>query len=176
MKLQEEDYPDLLTKINGHFLVFGESQFLPGYLILIHKNSKPKRLSDLEVNEQIEFMLIVTCIQATLSAYLEDLQVDFARCNVEILGNKDHYVHAHFWPRYSWELNHLAQESVRSYKKSEIESMERNLKDNSRGINKERFQSEFLEKLEKMYADFTKYFDEGDRLYMTIHQHLGSFK
>ena len=25
------------------------------------------------------------------------------RVNYEILGNTDHYLHAHIWPRYEWE-------------------------------------------------------------------------
>lgn len=157
--LKKGNHPNLVAQINGHYLVFGESQFLPGYMILIYKNPEFKRLSDLKFNEQIEFMLLVTCIQATLSGYLEDKHSDFKRCNVEILGNKDHYIHAHIWPRFGWEIHHLAQDSVRSYTQAQIKVTEKKLEEANRQINKAEFSFEFLSKLKESYEEFAKNLD-----------------
>jgi diadenosine tetraphosphate (Ap4A) HIT family hydrolase len=33
----------------------------------------------------------------------KQLDPQFRRVNVEILGNTDPYLHAHVWPRYEWE-------------------------------------------------------------------------
>ena len=174
--LQKGSHPDLVAQINGHYLVFGESQFLPGYMVLIHKNAAFKRLSDLKFEEQIEFMLLVTCIQSSLSGYLESKQNDFKRCNIEILSNKDHYIHAHVWPRYGWEINHLAQDSVLSYTKFDIEATKKNLEETNRQINKKEFSLEFLNRLKVNYEEFAQNSDKAHNFLPDAIQNLRSFQ
>ena len=164
-ELRKGNHPDLIARINGHYLVFGEFQFLPGYMVLIHKNPGFKRLSDLAIEDQIEFMLLVTCVQATLTQYLEGKEIDFKRCNVEVLGNKDHYVHAHIWPRFGWELDHLVQDSVRSYTIDEIQETMNKIKKKNHQIEREEFSIEFLSNYESIHHKFAQFHDSGKRIF-----------
>ena len=164
-ELRKGSHSDLIARINGHYLVFGESQFLPGYMILIHKNPGFKRLSDLAIEDQIEFMLLITCIQATLTQHLEGENIDFKRCNIEVLGNKDHYVHAHIWPRFGWESNHLAQESVRSYTLGDIRETMSKINEKKYQVNREQFSIEFLSKFEVILHEFAQVRDIGKRIF-----------
>ncbi len=39
----------------------------------------------------------------------------FRRVNIEILGNKDPFLHAHIWPRYAWEADAMREKPVWLY-------------------------------------------------------------
>jgi len=65
--------PTVLARLTRSYAVIGDTQFLPGYCVLLVDDPAVDRLTDL------------------------------ARLNYEILGNTDAYLHAHLFPRYDWE-------------------------------------------------------------------------
>ena len=67
--------PMVMAELPGGFAVFGDVQFLPGYSVLL------PTLGD---------AILTAC---------EPLRV-----NYDILGNTDHFLHAHVFPRYQSEV------------------------------------------------------------------------
>lgn len=65
--------PTVLARLTRSYAVIGDTQFLPGYCVLLVDDPAVDRLTDL------------------------------ARLNYEILGNTDAYLHAHLFARYDWE-------------------------------------------------------------------------
>jgi len=65
--------PTVLARLTRSYAVIGDTQFLPGYCVLLVDDPAVDRLTDLP------------------------------RMNYEILGNTDAYLHAHLFARYDWE-------------------------------------------------------------------------
>lgn len=89
--------PMLIAKMKSGFAVLGDSQFLPGYCVLL---SYPRAgsLNELPQEDRKQFLfdmsLIGDAILKTCGA---------ARINYSIMMNTDHYLHAHIQARYDWE-------------------------------------------------------------------------
>jgi diadenosine tetraphosphate (Ap4A) HIT family hydrolase len=81
--------------------VMGDVQFLPGYSLLLPDPVVPS-LNDLGADERARFLSEMTLIGDAL------LEVTRAsRINYEILGNAEPELHAHIFPRYRDEPDHL---------------------------------------------------------------------
>lgn len=86
-----------VLQMQSGFVVLSQSQFLPGYCLLL-AYPQVKSLNDLPIKQRAIFLnemgLIGDAIQATCQP---------TRINYAILGNKDPFLHAHIIPRYDWE-------------------------------------------------------------------------
>ena len=92
--------PLVLARMPSGFAVIGDTQFLPGYCVLLASPSVD-RLSDLPLGERSRFLLDMSLLgEAIERACRPD---GLRRVNYEILGNADAYLHAHLFPRYQWE-------------------------------------------------------------------------
>ena len=95
--------PTVLARLDASFAVIGDVQFLPGYSVAITDTPGVERLSDLDRPARSRFLgdmdLLGEAVERTCAA----LDPDFLRVNLEILGNRDGFLHAHVWPRYGWE-------------------------------------------------------------------------
>ena len=81
--------------------VMGDVQFLPGYCLLL-ADPVVASLNDLSADERIRFLSEMTLIGDAL------LEVTGAsRINYEILGNAEPELHAHIFPRFRDEPDHL---------------------------------------------------------------------
>ena len=89
--------PLLLARLRSGFAVIGDTQFLPGYCVLLASPSAPS-LNALPFAARAEFLLDM----ALLSEAVERA-TGCPRTNCEILGNTDAYLHAHVFARYAWE-------------------------------------------------------------------------
>lgn len=83
--------PMVMAEMPGSFAVFVDTQFLPGYSVLL-----PKRvvgsLNDLLVPEQVRFLKDMRILgDAVLQA------TGVFRVNYDILGNRDQFLHAHMF-------------------------------------------------------------------------------
>ncbi|MHA8263474.1 HIT family protein [Lactobacillaceae bacterium Melli_B3] len=89
--------PMLMAELKGGFAVFGDTQFLPGYSVLLPKR-EVSSLNDLEPLERTNFLydmsILGDAIMHSCNAY---------RINYDILGNTDQFLHAHVFPRYESE-------------------------------------------------------------------------
>ena len=89
--------PTVIAKMKSGFAVFGDTQFLPGYCVLLHY-PKVKCLNDLSIADRSAFLTDMGVIGDAIKQVLKPMRI-----NYEILGNTDAFLHAHIFPRYDWE-------------------------------------------------------------------------
>lgn len=94
------EHPLLLTRMPSGFAVMTDTQFLPGYCILL-ASPRADHLTDLALPERTTFLRDMSLIGEAI----EEVCVPngLRRINYEILGNTDAYLHAHIIPRYHHE-------------------------------------------------------------------------
>jgi len=95
--------PSVLARLDSGFAVIGDTQFLPGYSLLLSTTPGAERITDLPRSERLAFLADVDLLAVAVHRACEQSDPEFRRVNIEILGNTDAYLHAHIWPRYTWE-------------------------------------------------------------------------
>lgn len=96
--------PTLLAKMPQSFAVIGDTQFLPGYCVLLVDDPSVDRLTDLPRRQRLAFLDSMDTLGEAIETACRAIDPGFRRMNYEILGNTDAYLHAHLFPRYDWEL------------------------------------------------------------------------
>ncbi|MFF0493611.1 diadenosine tetraphosphate hydrolase [Nocardia sp. NPDC004068] len=99
--------PTVLRRLTAGFAVMGDVQFLPGYCVLLADDPAVQRLSDLPKARRLAYLNDMDDLGAAVENACAGLDPAFRRVNLEILGNADHFLHAHIWPRYDWEPTEL---------------------------------------------------------------------
>ncbi|GIF13605.1 HIT family protein [Actinoplanes teichomyceticus] len=107
--------PTVLARMPGGFAVIGDTQFLPGYCLLLTADPAVERLSDLPRAARTAFLDSMDRLGEAVERACASLDPAFRRINLEILGNTDPYLHAHIWPRYEWEPPDLRRGPVWRY-------------------------------------------------------------
>lgn len=107
--------PTVLGRMRGGFAVIGDVQWLPGYCVLLSDNPAAERLSDLSRDDQMAFLESMAVLGEAVERACSEADSAFIRVNLEILGNTDPSLHAHVWPRYSWEPRELVRNPVWLY-------------------------------------------------------------
>lgn len=107
--------PTVLRRLPGAFAVIGDVQWLPGYCVLLTDEPKVDRLSDLPRTQRRQFLDAMDQLGEAVERACRELDPQFRRVNLEILGNTDHFLHAHVWPRYEWEPPDLVGKPVWLY-------------------------------------------------------------
>ncbi|MDP9369803.1 MAG: diadenosine tetraphosphate hydrolase [Chloroflexota bacterium] len=92
--------PTVLARLTSGFAVIGDTQFLPGYCLLL-ASPRVGHLTDLPLNRRSTFLREMSLIGEAIEAVCRPHRL--RRVNYEILGNTDPYLHAHVFPRYDWE-------------------------------------------------------------------------
>ena len=92
--------PTVLMKLLSGYAVMGDTQFLPGYCVLLATPSVI-HLNDLPIAERQRFLLDMSLLGGAIESACQPNGV--LRVNYEILGNTDTFLHAHVFPRYTWE-------------------------------------------------------------------------
>ncbi|MFF9064345.1 diadenosine tetraphosphate hydrolase [Streptomyces sp. NPDC014891] len=95
--------PSVLRRLDAGFAVIGDVQFLPGYSVLLVDDPGVQRLSELSRDRRLRFLSDMDRLGEAVERACRRLDPAFRRVNLEILGNADGFLHAHVWPRYSWE-------------------------------------------------------------------------
>ncbi|MGW6418369.1 diadenosine tetraphosphate hydrolase [Streptomyces sp. NPDC055055] len=95
--------PTVLRRLTAGFAVIGDVQFLPGYSVLLVDQPGVQRLSDLPRGRRSAFLADMEQLGEAVERACGRLDPAFRRVNLEILGNKDPFLHAHVWPRFEWE-------------------------------------------------------------------------
>lgn len=94
------EHPLLLAKMESGYAVLADTQFLPGYCILLASGTA-NHLTDLALPERLNFLRDMSLIGEVLMDACS--ASGLRRVNYEILGNTDGYLHAHIIPRYEDE-------------------------------------------------------------------------
>jgi len=95
--------PTVLAKLPQSYAVIGDTQYLPGYCVLLVDDPRIDRLTDLPKRARLEFLDSMDTLGQAVETACRDADPGFRRMNYEILGNTDAYLHAHLFPRYEWE-------------------------------------------------------------------------
>ncbi|WP_102510377.1 HIT family protein [Sanguibacter massiliensis] len=107
--------PTVLAELDAAFAVIGDVQWLPGYSLALTKVPGVDRLSDLPRGERIRFLSDTDLVATAVENVCARRDAGYRRVNVEILGNADAFLHAHVWPRYTWEPAELVRKPVWLY-------------------------------------------------------------
>ncbi|MFP5289458.1 MAG: hypothetical protein ACLGH5_00465 [Actinomycetes bacterium] len=95
--------PMVMLELPSGWAVIGDTQFLPGYSLLISKHRDAAMLSQLTREQRLQFLADLDLLALAVERACIEKDPAFRRVNIEILGNTDAYVHAHVFPRYEWE-------------------------------------------------------------------------
>ena len=109
------EHPLLLSRMRSGYAVMGDTQFLPGYCVLLSDVEGADHLTDVPRPARSDFLLDMSLLGEAITAVLNGLDPSLRRLNYEILGNTDHYLHAHVFPRYTWEDEELLSGPVWHY-------------------------------------------------------------
>ncbi|MER6434718.1 diadenosine tetraphosphate hydrolase [Streptomyces sp900105245] len=107
--------PTVLRRLESGFAVIGDVQFLPGYSVLLIDEPSVQRLSDLPRAKRLAFLSDMDRLGEAVERACRQMDPDFRRVNLEILGNTDPFLHAHVWPRFAWEPAELVGKPVWLY-------------------------------------------------------------
>ncbi len=92
--------PMVLARMRSGYAVIGDSQFLPGYCLLLASPWADK-LSALTLERRGEFLLDMSVLGEAVESACRPQGL--RQVNYEISGNREPFLHAHVWPRYEWE-------------------------------------------------------------------------
>ncbi|RYG46793.1 hypothetical protein EON79_09170 [bacterium] len=96
-RLAAGEEPKLIARMASGFAVMGDSQFLPGYCLLL-ASPKAGQLNELEGEDRMRFLADMAALGDAVRAATGCLRVNYS-----IYGNLDPFLHAHVWPRYADE-------------------------------------------------------------------------
>ncbi|MFB9235992.1 diadenosine tetraphosphate hydrolase [Plantactinospora siamensis] len=107
--------PTVLARLSSGFAVIGDTQFLPGYCVLLTDDPGINRLLDLPRAGRLAFLADMDLVGEAVQRVCARRDPAFRRVNYSILGNLDAYLHAHIHARYDWEPPDLVTGPVFSY-------------------------------------------------------------
>jgi diadenosine tetraphosphate (Ap4A) HIT family hydrolase len=89
--------PNTLARMKSSFVFLVDIQFLPGWCVL---TTYPQvfELNKLPFGKRNEFLTDMHILGEATA-----METNPLRMNYSILGNTDNYLHAHVYPRYTWE-------------------------------------------------------------------------
>ncbi len=105
----------VLAKMRSGWAVMGDTQFLPGYCVLLSDVDSANHLSDLPRAIRDEFLSDMGILGEAMVSACIGLDPSLRRINYEILGNVDRDLKAHLFPRYGWEPAELRHGPVWHY-------------------------------------------------------------
>lgn len=106
---QAGNNPRAIAKLEGAWVLMGESQFLPGYVLVV----PDPVVADLNAMPQADRDRLLHQVGIVGDALLE--HTDAVRINYEILGNLQPALHVHLFPRYDNEDEALRTKPVWFY-------------------------------------------------------------
>lgn len=101
--------PATVLQLKSGFVVMSQSQFLPGYCLLL-AFPQAASLNDLPIAQRNEYLCDMHLIGEAIEKVCKPRRINYA-----ILGNKDPFLHAHIIPRYEWEEEELKSQSIWRY-------------------------------------------------------------
>lgn len=99
----------VLARMQSGYAVIGDTQFLPGYCVLL-AYPKVNALEDLSIVERNQFLAGMAVLGQAVADVCKPWRMNYA-----IYGNSDEFLHAHVFPRYSWEPEDRRQRPVWQY-------------------------------------------------------------
>lgn len=101
--------PKTVCRVHSGWVVLGDVQFVRGYSLLL-PDPVVTDLNHLEALDRKTFLYEMSVVGDVLLEL-----TDATRVNYEILGNSEHALHAHIFPRYAYESEALRSRPVWFY-------------------------------------------------------------
>jgi diadenosine tetraphosphate (Ap4A) HIT family hydrolase len=109
--IEQNTNPMVLTKMKSGYAVIGDTQFLPGYCVLL-AYPRVSSLEELTFEQRGLFLQDMSLLGEAIQHVTSPL-----RMNYSIYGNSDDFLHAHVFPRYDWESEERKPYPVWQYPK-----------------------------------------------------------
>jgi diadenosine tetraphosphate (Ap4A) HIT family hydrolase len=107
--------PTVLYRMRSGFVEFGDTQFLPGYCVLLTDTPGVDQLTELTRPRRAEYLTDVGLLGEAVARVCGARDPGFRRLNYEVLGNSLPVLHTHVFPRYAWEDAELLAGPVWQY-------------------------------------------------------------
>lgn len=118
------DNPTVIRGLPSGFVVIGDTQFLPGYCVLL-ADPEVEHLTDMPHADRQRFLLDMSLVGEAIERTCAD--DGLLRVNYEVLGNSLPVVHAHVFPRYAWEDEERVRGPVWLYPNEDLYGAEHEL-------------------------------------------------
>jgi diadenosine tetraphosphate (Ap4A) HIT family hydrolase len=142
--------PTVLTRMQSGFAVIGDTQFLPGYCLLL-RVPKVGDLTDLPLTARIDFLRDMSLLGEAVTKVCQP-----HRINYEIFGNTDPFLHAHVLPRYTWEPAESLSRPAVLYPRELRQAPQHQFTEAKHGELKARLTAALLELMQRVGATVTK--------------------
>ncbi|MGP4040358.1 HIT family protein [Gracilibacillus sp. D59] len=137
--------PMIMVKMKSGFAAIGDTQFLPGYCVLL-PSKKFGSLEELDFKQRSDYLLDMSLIGEAILKVCEPRRVNYS-----IYGNTDAYLHAHVFPRYNWEPEERIPYPVWQYSAEKWSNPEYQYSQETHGELKGKLSKEIHELMEKAY-------------------------
>jgi diadenosine tetraphosphate (Ap4A) HIT family hydrolase len=107
--IERGENPMVLARMKSGYAVIGDTQFLPGYCVLL-AYPKVNALEDLLVADRNQYLADRALLGQAVTEVCHPWRMNYA-----IYGNSDEFLHAHVFPRYRWESDERRQRPVQRY-------------------------------------------------------------
>jgi diadenosine tetraphosphate (Ap4A) HIT family hydrolase len=138
--------PMVIADMRSGFAVIGDTQFLPGYCLLI-AYPKVDQLHDLDHKKREEYLVDMGLLGETIQMVCKPRRVNYS-----ILGNTDPFLHAHIFPRYDWEPQEAQLYPVWRYPNEKWTKDKYHYNDKTHRQLKEELRSKLIELTTKAYS------------------------
>ncbi|KQL56806.1 MULTISPECIES: HIT family protein [Bacillaceae] len=124
---QQQQNPMAMARMRTGFAVIGDTQFLPGYCVLLPDEEYPS-LEALPYQKRSDYLLDMSLIGDAILHVCKPIRVNYS-----IYGNTDPFLHAHIFPRYSWEPEERIPYPVWQYPKQNWTDENEQFQENKHG-------------------------------------------
>lgn len=93
--------PKVMARMRTGFAVIGDTQYLPGYSLLLVDTLDADHLADLPRSQRADFLFDLSLLGEAVFAVTKERGAH--RINYEVLGNSWPHLHGHVHARYGWE-------------------------------------------------------------------------
>lgn len=137
--------PTAIARMKSGFAVMGDTQFLPGYCLLLAYPAAGC-LNELTIRQRSDFLADMSIIGDAITVVCSPFRI-----NYEILGNTDAFLHAHIFPRYEWEDETRRKTPVFLYPRENWSIGEYQFDEQKHGEMKKRLAAALIEIMGKAY-------------------------
>ena len=141
--------PTVMARMRSGFAVIGDTQYLPGYSLLLCDDASIDHLTDLPRDRRQGFLLDMTLLGEAVELACRPLGL--RRINYEVLGNAVPHLHAHVHPRYEWEPAELIGGPVWRYPDAVRDDPAHAYRDDEHGALRETIRSELERVMRSAY-------------------------
>ena len=143
--------PKVMARMPSGFAVIGDTQFLPGYSLLLTDDPELDHPSDLPWAARRAFFFDLSLLGEAM--FNVTREAGARRINYEVLGNGWHHLHGHVHPRYEWEPSDKIASPVWRYPKDVRNAPEHEYSDAKHGDLRALITRELTDIMRAAYAE-----------------------